>query len=100
MRQVGKLLCISHSTVSRYKNKKYTKREIDVRTKYSVLISYLEKYYDRKDKSIEVCLHNFQRYPSTEATVTVQQVYNWINKGLLSIEAKKMCYKRRKKKLK
>lgn len=100
MRQVGKLLGISHSTVSRYKNKKYTKREIDVRTKYAVLISYLEKHYDRKDKSIEVCLHNFQRYHSTEPTVTVQQVYNWINKGLLSIEAKKMCYKRRKKKLK
>ena len=57
MRQIGKLLGISHSTVSRYKNKKYTKREIDVRTKYAVLISYLEKHYDRKDKkSKDVCL--------------------------------------------
>lgn len=100
MREIGRLLNISHSTVSRYKNNKYRKRTVDIRKKYSALTLYLEKNYDRKTKSIEVCLHNFKRYHAYEPIVTTQQVYNWINEGKISINSKKMCYKRRKRKLK
>lgn len=76
MRQVGMLLAISHSTVLKCKNRKYTKSIINVQTKYAVLIAYLVKYDDSKNKSIEVCLYNFKRYHEAEAIVTVQQVYS------------------------
>lgn len=100
MRKTAQILGISHSTVSRYKNKVYTKRAIDIKDKYHVLIAYLEKHYDRKDHSIEVCMHKFNRYYSSYPKVSVQQVYNWINAGKININPKKMCYKRRKTKLK
>lgn len=100
MRTSAKILGISHSTISRYKNKVYVKREIDINIKYKFLIKYLEKHYDRRNRSIEVCMYNFNRYHSSYPKVSIQQIYNWINSGKISINPKKMCYKRRKTKLK
>ena len=100
MRKTAQILGISHSTASRYKNNIYIKREIDIKDKYHFLIEYLEKNYDRKDHSIEVCMYKFKRYHSNHPMVSVQQVYNWINAGKININPKKMCYKRRKTKLK
>lgn len=98
MRKVGIELGISHSTISRYKNNVYKKREINIQDKYPELIAYLNKNYDRKSKSIDVCMNQFVRYNPGKRIVTSQQVYNWINNGKLEIEASKMCYKRRKRK--
>ena len=41
MREVGRRLGISHSTISRYKSGKYKKREIDINKKYELFIKYL-----------------------------------------------------------
>ena len=41
MREVGRRLGISHSTISRYKANKYKKRIIDINEKYKVFIKYL-----------------------------------------------------------
>lgn len=100
MREIGKKLNISHSTVSRYKNKVYKKRKIDITKKYKFFIEYLYKHYDWKNKSIEVCIYQFKKYYPTKACVSYQQVYNWINEGKIDITAKQMCYKRNKKKKK
>ncbi|MDH6603781.1 IS30 family transposase [Bacilli bacterium PM5-9] len=56
MREVGRMLNISHSTISRYKNNVYTKRKIDIKTKYKFFLEYLYKHYDSKCRSIEVGL--------------------------------------------
>lgn len=97
MREVGRRLNISHSTVSRYKNNIYKKREISIDNKYRDFISYLNKYYDRRNKSIEICVHQFKKSNPNKPHVSVQQVYNWINEGKIHIQPKDMCYKRRKR---
>lgn len=98
MREAGRRLHISHSTISRYKSNDYTKRTIDIHKKYFFFIEFLESNYDFKTKSIEVCVHNFKRYHPRESYGSVQQVYNWINEGKLSISPQNMCYKRSKRK--
>ena len=98
MRAIGEIMNISHSTVSRYKNNVYSKREVDIYAKYQFFIEYLLSHYDRRTCSIEVCLHKFKRYHPTKPCVSVQQVYNWINEGKINISPTKMCYKRRKRK--
>lgn len=98
MRETGKRLNVSHSTISRYKNQVYQKRVIQIHTRYPELIDYLISHYDRKDKSIEVCLYEFKRYHPRMARVTFQQVYNWINEGKITIKPEAMCTKRSKRK--
>lgn len=100
MREVGRRLKISHSTVSRYKNNIYKKRKLDITQKYFHFIEYLNQNYDRKNKSIDVCIYNYKRYHSNKPSVSVQQVYNWINQGKLNIKPTSMCYKRTKRKKK
>lgn len=97
MREVGRKLNISHSTISRYKNNVYQKRTIDIKEKYKDFLEYLYTYYDWRSKSIEICVHNFKRYHSRKPCVSAQQVYRWINEGKIDIKAQNMCYKRRKK---
>lgn len=99
MREVGRKLNVSHSTISRYKRKLYKKRNINIHSKYKDFIEYIHNHYDRKTSSIEVCLYKFRRYHPHKPYVSVQQVYNWINQGKLQIQANTMCYKRRKRKL-
>lgn len=100
MRKIGRIMNISHSTVSRYKNNIYQKREIDIKTKYKDFIEYLLKYYDWKCNSIELCVHNFKRYHARKPCVSVKQVYNWINEGKIDIRVEDTCYKRSKRKKK
>ncbi len=98
MREVGRIMNISHSTVSRYKNGVYKKRTIDIHKKHPDLIKYLHDQYDWKECSVDVCIYKFKRYHRTKPCVSTQQVYNWINKGKMSIQAKDMCYKRSNRK--
>lgn len=98
MREVGRRLHISHSTISRYKNNVYRKREINIKRKYKYFLEYLYKYYDWRCKSIEVCVHQFKKFNPQKACVTTQQVYNWINEGKIDITVSDTCYKRRKRK--
>ena len=94
MREVGRILKISHSTISRYKANKYKKREIDINKKYEIFIRYLFDHYDRRHCSIEVCLFKFKRNYGLAPRPTIKQVYNWINAGKIHITRDKMCYKR------
>ena len=98
MREVGRRLGISHSTISRYKSGKYKKRKIDINKKYEIFIKYLFDHYDKKDHSIEVCIYQFKKQYIGIPHVTVKQVYNWINQGKLFIIRKDTCYKKHKKK--
>lgn len=100
MREVGRIMNISHSTVSRYKNNIYSKREIDIKEKYKDFLEYLYKHYDWRCKSIEVCVHQFKRYHPRKPCVSVKQVYNWINEGKIDIRVSDTCYKRGKRKKK
>lgn len=95
MRKVAKALGIHHSTVSRYKRGIYKKRKIDINEKYDVFIKYLYDHYDKKTCSIEICVHKFKKSYFAKCP-TVQQVYNWINKGKLDIGKDKLCYKKRR----
>ena len=95
MRKVAKALGIHHSTVSRYKRGIYKKRKIDINEKYDVFIKYLYDHYDKKTCSIEICVHKFKKSYFAKSP-TVQQVYNWINKGKLDIGKDKLCYKKRR----
>ena len=61
MRQVASILGISHSTISRYKAGIYKKRKIDITEKYSIFLDYLYSHYDRRNSSVEVCIHNFKK---------------------------------------
>lgn len=61
MREEGRRLGISHSTISGYKAGKYKKREIDIYKKHEVFIKYLFDHYDRRDHSIEVCVYRFKK---------------------------------------
>lgn len=97
MRKAARQLNIHHSTISRYKRNVYKKRTIDIRLKYAFFIDYLEKKYDWRTHSIEVCLYTFKRYYGSHPCVSTQQVYNWINKGYIAIKAQSMCYKRHKR---
>ena len=99
MRKVGSVLGISHSTISRYKAGIYIKRKIDINTKYSVFLNYLYSHYDRRNKSIEVCIYMFKKRYKGAICPSIKQVYNWINEGKISINKNNMCYKRRKNKI-
>lgn len=98
MRSCARQLNISHSTVSRYKNNVYKKRVIDIQKKYSDFLEYLYKAYDWRCKSIELCVRDFKRFNPGKPCVSVQQVYNWINKKKIKIHVKDTCYKRSRKK--
>ena len=98
MRKAAKLLHISHSTISRYKNNVYSKRTINIKEKYKDLLDFLYRYYNWKSRSIEVCIHQFKQYKPHKPCVTYQQVYNWINEGKIDIRVQDTCYKRSKRK--
>ncbi len=100
MRKTAKIMNVSHSTISRYKNNYYKKRVIDINDRYPDFIKYLNENYDFRYSSIEVCLSKYKKYNARKPYVSVQQVYNWINNDKLDIKPKSMCYKRRKRKLK
>ena len=99
MRRVATILGISHSTISRYKAGVYKKRKIDITEKYSAFLDYLYNHYDCRNHSIEICIFMFNKRYRGVKCPTVQQVYNWINKGKININKNDMCYKRRKNKL-
>ena len=94
MRKVGKILNISHSTISRYKAGIYKKRKIDINKKHEVFINYLYDHYNYKNNSIEVCVHMFKKRYKGIKCPTVQQVYNWINEGKINITKNDLCYKK------
>ena len=98
MREVGRRLGISHSTISRYKAGIYKKRKIDINKKYEIFIKYLFDHYDRRDHSIEVCVYRFKRQCPWAKCVSVKQVYNWIEQGKIFLERKDLCYKKHKRK--
>ncbi len=98
MRKAAKALNISHSTISRYKNKVYKKREVNLNEKYKDFLNYLYKNYCWRSRSIEVCVHQFKKYYPHKPSVTMQQVYKWIHEGKIEIKEKDTCYKRRKRK--
>ena len=100
MRSVAKQLNISHSTISRYKNNVYQKRQINIQEKYKDFLEYLYKSYDWRCRSIEVCIHQFKKYTPHKPCVSVKQVYNWINEGKIEIQVQDTCYKRSKRKKK
>ena len=98
MREVGRRLGISHSTISRYKAGIYKKRKMDINKKYEVFIKYLFDHYDKRDHSIEVCVYQFKKQYLGENYVSVKQVYNWIEQGKIFLERDNLCYKKHKKK--
>ena len=102
MRKIAKILNISHSTISRYKAKKYKyqRNKVDIHKKYEVFLKYLYNQYDRRNKSIEACVHIFKKRYVYAKSVSVKQVYNWINQGKINIKRENMCYKKRKNKSK
>lgn len=97
MRKVGEILKVSHSTISRYKSKKYRKRKTDINKKYEIFIKYLYDHYDRRNYSIEVCIYKFKKNYINAPSPTMKQVYNWINEGKIEITRDQTCYKRRRK---
>ena len=98
MRKVGKILGISHSTISRYKAGIYKKRKIDITEKYHIFLDYLYTHYDNRTSSIELCVYMFKKRYKYVKSPSVQQVYNWINKGKISLTREKLCYKKRRSK--
>jgi len=72
MRKIGRMMKITYSTISRYKNKVYQKREIAINKKCEYFIEYLYKHYDWRYKSIEVCVQQFKRYHPTKANHFIQ----------------------------
>lgn len=98
MREVGRKMNVSHSTISRYKNNIYEKRTIDIKLNYKFFLEYLYKHYDSRFNSIEVCIHKFNLYHPSKPSVSVKQVYNWINQDKINIRVIDTCYKRRKRK--
>ena len=100
MREVGRRLGISHSTISRYKAGIYKKRKIDINKKYEIFIKYLFDHYDRRHHSIEVCVYRFKKMYLGVNCVTVKQVYNWIEQGKIYLKRENLCYKKHKKKKK
>ena len=100
MRSVGKILNISHSTISRYKKGIYKKRKIDINKKYDIFINYFYNHYDYRNNSIEVCVYMFKKRYKGVICPTVRQVYNWINNNKIDIKRNMLCYKKRKNKIK
>ena len=100
MREVGRILNISHSTISRYKAGIYKKRKIDITKKYALFIMYLQNHYNYKHHSVEVCVYLFKKSHLGVAVPSVKQVYNWINNDKLIIKRNDTCYKKRKNKIK
>lgn len=103
MRKVAKILNISHSTISRYKankHKKYPRKKVDIHKKYEVFLKYIYDHYDRRNCSIEVCVSIFKRKYVYANSVSVKQVYNWINEQKINIKKENMCYKTRRSKSK
>lgn len=98
MRKVAKILGIHHSTISRYKAGIYKKRKIDINKKYEIFIKYLFDHYDKRHHSIEVCLYRFKKEYLGVRSVSVKQVYNWVNEGKIYLKKKDLCYKKHKKK--
>ena len=97
MREIGRQLDISHSSVSRYLRKKpKSKKRLDIQKKYKDFIEYLLKYYDWRVNSIEACVYKFKKYYPGKPYVSTQQVYNWINQNKISIRVEDTCYKRKK----
>lgn len=92
MRQVGKILGISYSTISRYKAGIYKKRIIDINKKYDIFLNYFYNHYNYKNNSIVVCAYMFEKRYKGVKCPSVQQVYNWINKGKINITKKDPCY--------
>lgn len=94
MRKVASILGISHSTISRYKSGIYKKRKINIEEKYNIFLNYLYSHYDYKTCSIEICVFKFKRYYLNAKCPTVQQVYNWVNKGKIKLTKHDLCYKK------
>ena len=101
MREIGRQLHISHSTVSRYLRKKTTdKKRLDIQKKYKDFINYLLQHYDWRVNSIEACVYKFKTYYPYKPSVSTQQVYHWINENKIAIRVEDTCYKRKKGKRK
>ena len=98
MRKVGKILGISHSTISRYKAGIYKKRKIEITKRYEIFLDYLYSHYDRRTNSIEVCIYMFKKRYRGVKCPSVQQVYNWIKNNKIEIKKENMCYKKRRNK--
>ena len=96
MREVGRRLGISHSTISRYKNNIYKKRKIDISIKYDIFLKYLYEHYDYRYCSIEICVMKFKKTYLFANCPSVKQVYNWINEGKIKLTKKDLCYKKRR----
>ena len=94
MRKVASILGISHSTISRYKSGIYKKRKINIEEKYNIFLNYLYSHYDYKTCSIEICVFKFKKYYLNAKCPTVQQVYNWVNKGKIKLTKYDLCYKK------
>lgn len=99
MREVGKILKINHSSISRYKANKYKERKQGIKPQYERFLKYLYEQYDWRNKSIEVCVEIYKRKYPYSPCVTVKQVYNWINQGKIEIKRDKLCYRKRKRKV-
>ena len=89
MREVGRRLKISHSTISRYKANIYQK-ENWYKQKYEIFIKYLFDHYDRKVCSIEICVYKFKKSHVFAKCPSVKQVYNWINEGKIFLSKRKI----------
>lgn len=98
MRQVGKILNVSHSTISRYKSNIYKKRKERIKLQHERFLKYLYENYDYRNNSIEVCVEIFKRKYPYAPCVSFQQVYNWINSGKINIRKEQLCYKKRRSK--
>lgn len=98
MRQVGKILNVSHSTISRYKANIYRKREEHIKPQHERFLKYLYENYDYRNKSIEVCVEMFKRKYPYAPSVSFQQVYNWIHSGKINMSNQQLCYKKRRSK--
>ena len=96
MRCVGKILKISHSTISRYKCGFYKKRTLDINKKYDIFLNYLYNHYSYKNNSIEVCVHMFKKRYKGVKCPSIKQVYNWINNNKIELKKKDLCYKKQK----
>lgn len=94
MRRVGKILGISHSTISRYKAGIYKKRIIDINKKYDIFLKYFYNHYNYKNNSIEVCIYMFKKRYKGVKCPSIKQVYNWVNNSKINITKNDLCYKK------
>ncbi len=76
MRQVGRILNISHSTISRYKANIYQKRKEYIKPQYERFLKYLYDNYDYRNTSIEVCVEVYKKKYPYSPCPSFQQVYN------------------------